>query len=221
MYNLSPSKNSDFSEKDLFSKFVEEYIKTSFFLIVSLFWPLRLHFCLMVFEISEKMRIENIYKQNDPDFFIHNPQCLTNLIRINHAVFTKSNAIDNTSFKISGAVINDTYYEINEDNLKNLGNSLNLLKPPTIKRKSFRLQLETAKVDESLKFLQTEPQTEPLQKRFLEPINISGSDDLMFPGQKFQRLSEEVHNQWNSEYFDDKDEITSGFMSTYNVCFLY
>lgn len=213
MYNLSPTKSSDFSEKDLFSKFDEEYIKNTFFLIVSLFWPLRLHFCLMVFEISEKMRIENIYKQNDPDFFIHNPQCLTNLIRVNHAVFTKSNAIDNTSFKISGAVINDTYYEINEDNLKNMRNSLNLLKPPTIKRKSFRLQLENAQVDESLKLLsQIEPKTAPLQKRFLEPIHFSGADDLMTQGQTFQKLSEEVHNKWNSEYFDDKDQNATGLI---------
>lgn len=128
-----------------------------FFLIMSVFLPLNMNCCLLILEIIEKKRLEKMFKAEDSEFIVNNPNCLTSLTQIDHAFLTKSALIDNSSFRFSGAIIKENFYIIDEEKLNNLKTRVSHSSPlfssfssksspkKHSPKKEFRLQLE--KVD--------------------------------------------------------------------------
>jgi len=102
----------------------------------------------------EKIRLEKKYHQKDPDFLVNQPSCLTSLTQINHAFLTKSSLIDPSIIKITGAIIKENYYSIDEEKLKDLkvkSKPMHSTKPK--EKKDFKLQLEKIEIKQSRSFL--------------------------------------------------------------------
>ena len=104
-----------------------------------------MHCCLIILELVEKIRLEKLFKPQDEDFHINQPNCLTALSQIDYAFITKSTLIDPSNYAMTGAIIQENYYTIEEEKLKDLNHRINLLSPsPThMKKKEFKITLET------------------------------------------------------------------------------
>ena len=130
----------------------------SLFLIISVFLPINLSFCIIVLEQLGKFRLEKKYQTKDDDFFVNQPSCLTTLTKINHAFLSQSSLIDSSTIKITGAIIKENYYSIDEEKLQNLVPSLQITHfshSSPREKTTFKLQLEKIEIkeDSSIFFL--------------------------------------------------------------------
>lgn len=119
----------------------EENFLISFFFSLSFLLPLNLHSCILILSIIEKIRLEKLYQTQNLDFLINCPNCLPSLTKINHAFLTKSVLIDNSSYSLVGAIINENFYAIEEEKLVNI--KIKRRNPDSIlKKNDFQIHLE-------------------------------------------------------------------------------
>ena len=145
-------QNKPIEENDISPNERPEYSLTmSLFLIISVFSPINLSYCLIILEQLEKFRLEKKYQAQDPDFLVNQPSCLTALTQINHAFLTQSSLIDNANIKITGAIIKENYYSIDEEKLADLKPILQMThfsNSTPKERTDFKLQLERIEIKE-------------------------------------------------------------------------
>lgn len=119
---------------------------SGFYLIINAFLPTNIHSCINIYEIITKLKLEHSYKDQDQEFFVQSPNNLMNLSKINHAFLSHSSIINPSFCKITGVIIKENYYSIDENKMCDIKRRFSLpFSAKTIspgKSREFKLRLE-------------------------------------------------------------------------------